>query len=121
MGKLESDDNVTVEELLEGSFANNNNGHICGDTNPVCNKAECLAHYSFKRSNKEVMVVVIQGCDHFLFDPEVASKEVKSSEEFFFCTGNLSISTINNFIESHSTNATQWYCELLQVSELTNE
>lgn len=59
-------------------------GHICGDTNnPVCNKAECLAHYSFERSNKEVMVVDIQGCDYLLFDPEVASKELKSDEEFF--------------------------------------
>ena len=125
LGKLESDEYATVEELVEGSFVKhiNNNGdicgglwvqipsgarifsefskhliyqfvvssliHICGDTNnPVCNKAECLAHYSFERSNKEVMVVDIQGCDHFLFDPEVASKELKSSEEFFFCSGN---------------------------------
>ena len=121
LGKLESDEYVTVEELVEGSFAKhiNNNGHICGDTNnPVCNKAECLAHYSFERSNKEVMVVDIQGCDHFLFDPEIASKELRSNEEFFFCTGNLSISAINNFIESHKCS---WYCELLQLSELTNE
>ena len=121
LGKLESDEYVTVEELVEGSFVKhiNNNGHICGDTNnPVCNKAECLAHYSFERSNKEVMVVDIQGCDHLLFDPEVASKELKSNEEFFFCTGNLSISAINNFIESHKCN---WYCELLQLPELTNE
>ena len=123
LGKIESDEYVKVEELVEGSFVKhiNNNGHICGDTNnPVCNKAECLAHYSFERSNKEVMVADVQGCDHFLFDPEVASKELKSSEEFFFCTQpvNLSISAINNFIESHKCN---WYCELLQLSELTNE
>ena len=120
LGKLDSDEYVTVEELVEGSFVKhiNNNGHICGDTNnPVCNKAECLAHYSFERSNKEVMVVDIQGCDYLLFDPEVASKELKSNEEFFFCTGNLSISAINNFIESHKCN---WYCELLKLPELTN-
>ena len=99
MGKLESDEYVTVEELVEGSFVNNNNGHIRGDTNnPVCNEAECLAHYSFELSNKEVMVVDVHGCDHFLFHPEVASKELKSSEEFFFCTGNLSISAINNCV-----------------------
>lgn len=86
MGKLDSDESVTVKELVEGSFVKhiNNNGHICVDTNnPVCNKAECLAHYSFERSNKEVMVVDIQGCDYLLFDPEVASKELKSNEEFF--------------------------------------
>ena len=50
------------------------------------------------------MVVDVQGSDHFLFDPEVASKELKSSEEFFFRTGNLSISAINNFIDSHKCN-----------------
>ena len=58
-----------------------------------CNKAECLAHYSFERSN-------IQGCDYFLFDPEIASRELKANEEFHFCTGNLSSATINNFTQS---------------------
>ena len=68
--KLEFDEYVTVEELVEGSFDKHitNNGHIYGFTN---NKFECLAHYSFEWSNKEVMVVDIQGCDHFLFDPPV--------------------------------------------------
>ena len=119
LGKLDSDEYVTVEELVEGSFVKhiNNNGHIFGDTNnPVCNNAECLTHYSFERTNKEVMAADIQGCDYFLFDPEVASKELKSNE-FFFCTGNLSISAINNFIESHKCN---WYCEQLKLPELTN-
>ena len=39
LGRLDSDEYVTVEELVEGSFVKhiNNNGHICGDTNnPVC-------------------------------------------------------------------------------------
>lgn len=37
LGKLESDEYVTVEELVEGSFVKhiNNNGHICGDTNMI--------------------------------------------------------------------------------------
>ena len=86
-GKLDANEYVTVEEYVEGSFVKhtNNNGNICGDTSsPVCRKAECLAHYSFERSNKGIMVVDIQGCDYFLLDPEIASRELKSNEEFLF-------------------------------------
>ncbi|KAJ7356125.1 hypothetical protein OS493_026505 [Desmophyllum pertusum] len=86
LGKLDSDEYVTVEEFLEGSFVKpiNNDGRICGDiSNPVCNKAETLAHYSFERSNKQIMIVDIQGCEYFLFDPEIASKELKSDDELF--------------------------------------
>lgn len=121
LGKLDSDEYVTVEEFVEGSFVKhiNNNGHICGDTsNPLCNKAECLAHYSFERSNKEVMIVDIQGCDYLLFDPEIASKELKSSDEFLFCTGNLSTTAIQKFIDSHKCN---WYCELLKLPKCTSD
>ena len=116
LGKLPSDEYVTVEELIQGSFVKhvNNNGHICGDTsNPVCNKAECLAHYSYERSNNELMVVDIQGCDYFLFDPEIASQTVKANEEYLFCTGNLSTSAINDFMDNHKCN---YYCDLLKLS-----
>ena len=121
LGKLDANVYVTVEEYVEGSFVKhiNNNGHICGDTSsPVCNKAECLAHYSFERSNKEIMVVDIQGCDYFLFDPEIASREIKSNEEFLFCTGNLSSAAINNFTQSHKCS---WYCELLNLPALKSD
>ena len=120
-GKLDANEYVTVEEYVEGSFVKhiNNNGHICGDTSsPVCNKAECLAHYSFERSNKEIMVVDIQGCDYFLFDPEIASRELKANEEFLFCTGNLSSTAINNFTQSHKCS---WYCELLNLPALKSD
>ena len=118
LGKLDTNEYVTVEEYVEGSFVKhiNNNGQICGDTSsPVCNKAECLAHFSFERSNKEIMVVDIQGCDYFLFDPEIASRELKSNEEFLFCTGNLSSTAINSFTQSHKC---IWYCELLNLPAL---
>ena len=118
LGKLDANEYVTVEEYVEGSFVKhiNNNGHICGDTNsPVCNNAECLAHFSFERSNKEIMVVDIQGCDYLLFDPEIASRELKSNEELLFCTGNLSSTAINDFTQSHKC---IWYCELLNLPAL---
>ena len=61
------------------------------------------------------MIVDIQGCEYFLFDPEIASKELKSDDEFLFCTGNLAYSAIHNFTEYHKCN---WYCELLKLPEL---
>ena len=117
---FDANEYVTVEEYVEGSFVKhiNNNGQVCGDTSsPLCNKAECLAHYSFERSNKEIMVVDTQGCDYFLFDPEIASRKLKSNEEFLFCTGNLLSTAINNFTESHKC---IWYCELLNLPALKN-
>ena len=57
LGKLDANEYVTVGEYVEGSFVKhiNNNGHICGDTSsPVCNKAECLAHYSFEGRTRKL-------------------------------------------------------------------
>ena len=50
----------------------NNTGNICGDpASSICQKAECLTHYSYARSDAELMVVNIQGCNYTMFDPEI--------------------------------------------------
>lgn len=78
-------------------------------------------HFSYERSYKEVMVLDIQGCGCSLFDPEIASKvimsddEVSDDEVYLFCTGNLSINAINNFIGKHKCNL---YCQLFDLSDL---
>ena len=64
LGKITAEQEyITVEEYLEGNFEKhiNNNGDICGTNKRLREKAECLAHFSFERSNKEIMVVDIQG------------------------------------------------------------
>ena len=64
LGKITAEQEyITVEEYLEGNFEKhiNNNGDICGTNKCLREKAECLAHFSFERSNKEIMVVDIQG------------------------------------------------------------
>ena len=57
---------VTVEEFIDGTFYKyiNNNGNISqgGNDDPLTKKAECLAHFSYERSQKEVMLLDIQGC-----------------------------------------------------------
>ena len=119
LGKIGDDDFVTVEELVDGIFVKyiNNDGDICGDDVELTKKAECLAHFSYERSQNEVMVLDIQGCGCSLFDPEIASKQVMSEDDssYLFCTGNLSITAINNFIAKHKCN---FYCRLFELSEL---
>ena len=59
MGKL------TIEEFVEGTFLKyiNNNGSVCdkGDRSALFEKDECLAHFTYERSEKEVMLLDIQG------------------------------------------------------------
>ena len=112
LGKIGDDVYVTVEELVDGTFVKyiNNNGDVCGEN------VECLAHFSYERSQKEVMVPDIQGCGCSLFDLEIASKVIMSDDEvYLFCTGNLSINAINNFIGKHKCNL---YCQLFDLSDL---
>ena len=112
LGKIGDDVYVTVEELVDGTFVKyiNNNGDVCGEN------VECLAHFSYERSQKEVMVPDIQGCGCSLFDLEIASKVIMSDDEvYLFCTGNLSINAINNFIGKHKCNL---YCQRFDLSDL---
>ena len=116
MGKI-GEEYVTVEEFVEGTFHKyiNNNGNICESENadPLTKKAECLAHFSYERSEREVMLLDSQGCGSCLFDPEIASKVLEPSN-ILFCTGNLSKNAIENFTANHKCND---YCHLLQLTE----
>ena len=79
MGKI-GEEYVTTEEFVDGTFRKyvNNNGNVCdkGDSSALFDKAECLAHFTYERSEKEVMLVDTQGCEYSLIDPEIASKEL---------------------------------------------
>ena len=103
---------VTVDEFVDGAFCKyiNINGYISqgGNDDPLTKKAECLAHFFYERSQKEVMLLDIQGCGSCLFDPEIASKQLEPNN-LLFCTGNLSQNAIQNFSASHKCNV---YCDL---------
>ena len=109
---------VTIEEFIAGTFEKhiNNTGDICGDENSdVCQKAQCFVHYTYERSDKQLMVIDIQGCGYTLFDPEVASKEISTDGEHLFCTGNLSSSAIDDSTSVHVCNQ---FCKLLKLQNL---
>lgn len=109
------DASVTVEEFIEGDFTKhiNNTGVICGQENEIRSKAESLAHFSYECSSHKLMVVDMQGCGFWMFDPEIASQNIKEGDELLFTTGNLSFKAIGNFLESHKCTE---YCNLLGLS-----
>jgi hypothetical protein len=110
---------VNVEEYVEGKFEKyiNNDGTMCKcNNNIISEKAECLSHYSYEKSNNELMLLDIQGCDNILFDPEIASTKLLSDDnEVLFTTGNLSNEAIDKFLKNHKCNS---YCNQLQLKDL---
>ena len=104
-----------IEEYINGEFTKhvNNTGIPCDEDSDVRKKCESLAHFSYERSGENLVVVDMQGSVHSLFDPEIASMELLGSEEVLFCSGNLSLTTIKNFIEHHTKY--NFYCTLLRL------
>jgi hypothetical protein len=77
----------------------NNTGELCTEPNDeYSQKAECLAHFSFVKSDKKLILLDIQRSGGNLYDPEVASLELQDDGEILFCAGNLSKMAIDTFI-----------------------
>ena len=78
-GQTKEGECVTIEEFIDGKFRKylNNTGLLCGDkADPLCQKAECLAHFSHEKSKGKILLVDIQGGGYDLFCPEIASSEL---------------------------------------------
>ena len=109
---------VTVEKFIPGNFIKymNNTGERCveaGDDRG--DKAECLCHFSYEKSERKLMVVDIQGSGFKLFDPEIASSNLFDNGKILFCAGNLSMEAIEKITNEHKCNT---YCKLLGLNEL---
>ena len=73
--------------------------------NECHDKADAFIHYPYEKSQRNLVVLDIQGVGYSLCGPEVASKENKTdSEEHYFCFGNLSERAVLNFTETHVCN-----------------
>ena len=113
---------VMLEDHIPGNFSKfiNNNGEIIYDENKkeLIAKDECLCHYSFVKSEGELLLVDIQGCDYFLFDPEIASvKGLIGNNGFQFSLGNLSNVALKNFKTLHKCNKS---CKMVGLTEIEN-
>ena len=118
-----ADEPVTIEVYIDGTFRKyvNNDGK-CGDCSEagmaeVYAKAESLCHFSYVESNKELMLLDLQGVDYRLYDPEIATASLIDDidNETYFCAGNLSINAIENFLSVHQCNK---YCFMLGIDNL---
>ena len=117
---------LTVEEFVHGDFAKymNNDGTMVKKVDKeMSEKCQSLVHFTYERSKQQLIVVDMQGCCYRLFDPEIASKQLKRHEneehpELLFSTGNLSSKAIDNFLELHAGNCNT-FCTILELSEIT--
>jgi hypothetical protein len=113
---------ATVEEFVEGTFRKyiNNNGKVCKQPencsaaiNTIFEKAECLVHYSYVQSSGKLMLLDLQGADYHLYDPEIATAELHDENaEAYFCCGNLSYVSINEFNDKHKCNT---FCDMIDI------
>ena len=101
---------ATVEEYVFGAFIEyeKNTGQCVKpgedwseEYNELCAKAQSLVHSSYQASEKNFMLLDIQGSKHNLYDPEIATPQIvdDSSSEFYFCFGSCTLVGINEFLK----------------------
>ena len=105
---------VTVEEFIDGKFTKylNNTGDCCvNETDVMGQKAQCLTHFSYEKSEKKLMLLDIQGSGYELFNPEISSHELfDGSAEVLYCAGSLSQMAIDKFVSGHKCNV---FCDIV--------
>ena len=105
---------VSVEPYIEGSIAkySNNTGIVTDGLKltEVCKKVEYVVHYSYEKSNKQLMLSDIHGSGYTLYDPEIASSTPTEDGEYLFCAGNLSNIAIHTFVANHTC---KYYCKIV--------
>ena len=111
---------VTVEEFIEGTFRKyvNNDGNMRkqpqgsnADIKIIFEKAECLVHFFYVESSKKLM---LQGAEYNLYDPEIATTQWRRDNEIYFCCGNLSTTSINEFNKNYLCNK---FCRIMKLSD----
>ena len=72
----------------------------------VFHKAQTPVNYSYVLSEKRFMLFDIQGSMYKLYDPEIATKDLKEKDkdELYLFYGNLSVLAIGTFRKEHICN-----------------
>eukprot|EP01132_Coremiostelium_polycephalum_P009361 gene9361-11495_t len=95
----------SIEPLLVGEFKKNNSNYGAVLNNRSTPQA--FSHFTYENSNKQMIIVDIQGVDDLYTDPQVHTADGKG-----YGLGNLGRTGINKFINSHKCNAV---CALLNL------
>ena len=69
-------------------------------------------HFSYVITNKQLMVVDLQGVGFDLCDPEIASMVSLEEGQLNFCAGNLSADAIETFMTHHTCNQ---FCKMMKL------
>lgn len=113
---LETKEVITLEPFIDGQFLKhvNNDGTVIQTGTHIQLMAETFSHYSYSKSNKQLMVLDIQGSNEVMFDPEIATTwdTFDKNGELFFCMGNLSKDAIQTFFQHHQCND---ICRFLKI------
>ena len=114
---------LMIEEFIEGEFQKylNNDGFATYNESvdmDLVQKAECLSHFSFMKSQSNILLVDIQGANYVLFDPEIATAKDAIDEYggLKFCMGNLAKVACDNFIAMHECTK---FCKLIDLKPLS--
>ncbi|XP_063753308.1 transient receptor potential cation channel subfamily M member 6 isoform X2 [Eleginops maclovinus] len=110
---------LTIERNMTGDFRkyNNNTGE---EITPCCSLEEMLlafSHWTYEYSNRELLVLDIQGVGEQLTDPTVIMSEDQSGsrDEMLFGPDNLGDDAISGFLQKHSCGAC---CRKLGLADL---
>lgn len=93
-------DNIAaLEVFLEGNFEkySNNQGMVI---NRGRNTPQAFSHFTYERSNHQLLIIDIQGCGDLYTDPQIHS--VNRTD---FGVGNLGDRGMKQFLETHQCNA----------------
>ena len=76
-----------------------------------------MARFSLVKSEEELLLVDIQGCDYELCDPQIASVQslVGTKNDFRFSIGNISTEALRNFKTEHECNR---FCKLENLEDI---
>ena len=112
--------NLLVEKFISGTFQKyiNNDGTIVNGVETSADdlkKVEAFFHYTYKKSEGNLMVLDIQGIGNILCDPEIATEDIVDiDDEFLLCLGNLATNATQAFLGTHECNA---YCEPINIPD----
>ena len=119
-GKIDENEFITVEKFIPGTFQkyiNNDDTIVNGveTSTDGLKKVEAFVHYTFKKSEGNLIVLDIQGIGNVLCDPEIATEDIVDiDDEFLLCLGNLANNVIQEFLGAHECNA---YCEAVNLPD----
>uniref|UniRef100_A0A672R4G8 non-specific serine/threonine protein kinase n=1 Tax=Sinocyclocheilus grahami TaxID=75366 RepID=A0A672R4G8_SINGR len=109
---------LTVEKNMSGHFRkyNNNTGEEISPSSGLEEAMLAFSHWTFEYTNRELLVLDLQGVGADLTDPSLIRVDDKSSsEEMAFGPANLGDDAIQSFVIKHTCNSC---CKKLGLSDM---